>query len=383
MTIPHLSPSDLPGFGLALSTLLMVILYAIRMKKMGKAFPVLENTLANPSPHLPKVMVHVSLHNQANTLPAFLQSIRHQLHTPGGIAWWFTNDASTDEGPEMLKRFALENPNLEVQVFHNTKQMGKKTNLLSAIARCTEPVMLITDADVVLPPMWVAAMVSRLQTPGCMLVLGPVAQNLGSHKGLDGFQEVEYACLSAITLASANAGNPLLASACSMAFKPTALPEGGDWMKQDWSSGDDVFLLHAMVKAHGAQAVCAAAYANATVCTQPAPTLKAYFQQRMRWAGKSKAYPNHPTARLAALVWMTHALMAVCLFIYPSVGLAAWGIKLGADYRMFSHTGTLLGARPQIFWRCAAYSALQVPLYTFMGLAALFAPKENKAWSGA
>ncbi len=380
--MPFLSePAVLAGLGLVLATLIAVILYAIRIKSLLGAFPALEKTHALPPHHLPKVVVHVSLHNQAHTLPAFLHSIRQQLYPPGSVTWWFTNDASTDEGSEMLKRFAQENRDLDVHMFHNTKQMGKKANLLAAIARCTEPIMLLTDADVVLPPVWLAAMVSRLQNPGCALVVGPVAQNLGSHTGLDGFQEVEYACLSAITLASANAGNPLMASACSMAFKPACLPQGEEWMHREWSSGDDVFLLHAMVQQHGAQAVCAAVDAQATVCTQPAPSFVAYLKQRVRWAGKSKAYPAQATARFAALVWSVHALMAICFLLFPKPALAALAIKIASDYALFSQVGTRLGATPQPFWRCATYSALQVPLYTLVGIAALLAPKQNKGWT--
>ena len=75
-------------------------------------------------------------------------------------------------------------------------------------------------------------------------------------------------------------------------------------------SGDDMFLLEA-VKRKGYQ-IAVIDEPEYTAVVRPAPTWRAFFRQRMRWAGKAPKYIDKDIIRCGAVVAAANILQLLC-----------------------------------------------------------------------
>ena len=124
------------------------------------------------------------------------------------------------------------------------------------------------------------------------MICGPV--DIGPVRGLlSGLQSMEKAALMISAFAWSHIGYPLLASAANLAMRRSALMRIG---KDPWNrrlvSGDDVFLMHKVSKLNGKRAVLFLANRDILVRTMPESGLKAFFNQRIRWASKIPSMRN-------------------------------------------------------------------------------------------
>lgn len=117
------------------------------------------------------VLVWVAARNEAQNLPALLQSLAAQQ--TGNLSWAvvIANDDSTDQTWQVLEQARHTYPWLNtLDVLPGFKnQLIAKARVLSALDHWTQQYypsvthVLVTDADVLLPPSWIASMVAELQ----------------------------------------------------------------------------------------------------------------------------------------------------------------------------------------------------------------------------
>ncbi len=83
-----------------------------------------------------------------------------------------------------------------------------------------------------------------------------------------------------------------LANGAHLAFSKKAFLEVGGYQGgEQYASGDDMFLISKM-KEHFPEQVCFLKNPVEVSFTEPEYTLKAFLQQRIRWATKNRALPN-------------------------------------------------------------------------------------------
>lgn len=112
-------------------------------------------------------------------------------------------------------------------------------------------------------------------------------------------------------------GFPFIGSGAALAVRKNKLqPPHRRWLGPG-SSGDDVFLLHAIESKYGRQSLETLPYPNLSVVG--AGNLRLAIAQRLRWAGKS-IYYKQPTA-VAVSLW---------IFGWHSIGLIflAWPVEI-------------------------------------------------------
>ena len=117
-------------------------------------------------------------------------------------------------------------------------------------------------------------------------------------------------------------------------------------------SGDDMFLLEAM-KRRGYK-ISVIDTPDFTAVVRPALTWRAFFRQRMRWAGKAPKYTDKDILRCGALVVAANLLQLLC----PPVIL----IKFPIEYRL------ILKREPQTKWYVALLLEILYPLYLLISL---------------
>lgn len=146
----------------------------------------------------------------------------------------------------------------------------------------------------------------------------------GGNSLLERLQRAEYAAIQQITVDTALRGKPVMCSGANMIVNRCRWLESWEDLHPEIPSGDDMFLLESF-KHRGLRigVLDASAY---TAVVQPLTSWKAFFKQRMRWAGKAPHYTDPDIRRYAAIVLGANLLQLLC----PPVIL----IKFPLEYRL-------------------------------------------------
>lgn len=208
--------------------------------------------------------------------------------------------------------------------FQNENKSGKKAAIAAGISKATGDLILLTDADCRVGPAWVSAMVSYFQDEKNMMIFGPVSYF--PEKGLlNRFQSLEFLGLIASGAGAAMAGRPFMCNGANLAYRKEAfLQVGGYRGNERFISGDDVFLMHKMKQEFGNQAISFTKDLKTLVRTYPAPGLRAFFNQRIRWASKTKGYNDKLAAMTALTVFLFNFSIVVPFlagFFFPTLFL--------------------------------------------------------------
>ena len=144
---------------------------------------------------------------------------------------------------------------------------------------------------------------------------------------LERLQIAEYAAIQQLTIETAKRGHAVMCSGANLIAKRDRWLESYEDLHLEIPSGDDMFLLESF-KRRGLQiAVLDDPHYEAIV--RPHISWRAFFRQRMRWAGKAPAYTDRDILRCGAVVLGTNMLQLVC----PLVLL----VKFPIEYSLIKH----------------------------------------------
>jgi cellulose synthase/poly-beta-1,6-N-acetylglucosamine synthase-like glycosyltransferase len=192
-------------------------------------------------------------------------------------------------------------------------EQGKKAALIRGLNASNSELILTTDADCRVTPLWITEMADFYISKKVKLVFGSVLY-YKSNKMVDWFQELEYLSLVAAGAGFAGNGHPIFCSAASMGFERTSYLE---FVKETNSSlsasGDDVLFMLWLKKKYPGQARFIKS-CNSIVETKPAQSFKEFVNQRLRWTSKSRYYRD-PAIIITALIVYLESLTLLALLI--------------------------------------------------------------------
>ncbi|HMQ76151.1 MAG TPA: glycosyltransferase [Flavobacteriales bacterium] len=233
-----------------------------------------------------RMSVLVPARNEAGRISLLLQDLAAQAPVrPDEVI--VVDDASQDGTLAQARSMATRWPALRVLSLQGAH--GKKAALEAGMAVATHPVVLFTDADVRCGPGRLAAFGRAWAFSAPDLLLGPVF--LREAHGLMGrYQREEQAVLLGVGAGSALCGTALLANGANLAVRRSVFEAmGGYAADRHWASGDDMFLLRRVQRSGGR--IAFVAEPAAAVEVEPAAGVLDWARQRLRWAGKLRAYP--------------------------------------------------------------------------------------------
>ena len=219
----------------------------------------------------------------------------------------------------------------------NDDNLGKKHALSKLIHAATTEYVWLHDDDVILPP---AATEPVRQPEGRSVFCQPKA--VCQHSGLTGeadliilplrmessplqggseggvrvleaLQIAEYAAIQELTMRTAKAGRAVMCSGANLIVRRDAWLACEPDLHPEIPSGDDMFLLEAMKKR--GYKISVIDEPDFTAVVRPAPTWRAFFRQRMRWAGKAPKYTDPDILRCGALIVAANLLQLLCPLI--------------------------------------------------------------------
>ena len=198
----------------------------------------------------------------------------------------------------------------------NDDNLGKKHALSKLIRAAQTEYVWLHDDDVVWPP---AAKKPNLTFPkgkehSADLYILPLMMESSLPLGRDGvgslLQIAEYAAIQELTMRTAKAGRAVMCSGANLIVRREAWLECEGDLHPEIPSGDDMFLLEAM-KRRGMK-IAVIDEPDYTAVVRPAPTWRALWRQRMRWAGKAPKYTDKDIIRCGALVAAANMLQLLC-----------------------------------------------------------------------
>ena len=316
--------------------------------------------IPSPDGPLPRVAVVVAARNEERLITTLLEGLSQQDYPADLLEIIIVNDNSTDRTPIVVSEFIeslRQHSAIVIRLIFNPFP-GKKRAIRYGIEKSSGELVLTTDADCTVGPGWVsahagayasgendhvAAYASAGENPEAVafgagsadMIVGEVYQE--APRGFVAlFGMFEFSALQSITEAAVVAGRPVMCNAANMSFRRDVYLRHSGELRADLPSGDDMFLLHAVMGAGGR--VRYAGSSAAAVETAGAVTAAALLRQRARWASKTYYYSDAATLSLAAATAacnaaVTAAAVASIISIAHLPLLAAlYGLRLVPDY---------------------------------------------------
>lgn len=251
---------------------------------------------------LDDISVIIPFRNESQRIIPLLEAIKNSKLLPNHI--YFTNDHSTDNSFELISN-AINNDKISLLVLPE-KIEGKKSAIAYTINHfVTTKFVLTLDADTYFSPNYFKQLETLAYSE---LTILPV--QMTGKKILTSCFSYDYSVLNTVNRIAYGYSNPILASGANLLFsvekylKYNRLEDHKNYL-----SGDDQFLLNNFISNN--IEIGYSSQVDLIVNTQSPESIKAFFQQRVRWFQKNNASSN----RFSNLILILNALVQLTFFI--------------------------------------------------------------------
>jgi glycosyltransferase involved in cell wall biosynthesis len=252
----------------------------------------------------------IPFRNEAENLPNLLQSIEKLNYPIENFEVILVDDESTDG-------FRVASCGFRVLTVENERLTNspKKDAIQTAIKHSKFDWIITTDADCVVPENWLLDLNNYIQNTKKEMVCGPVFFKNKSNF-LNDFQQIEMISLQAVTIGSFDFDLAFMCNGANFAYSKNFFQQlNGFDGNEKIASGDDVFLMQKAVK-NFPDEVGFLVKQDFQVITNSAESWSQLFQQRVRWAGKSKAYTASFGKFVALIVFLANLAFIISLILF-------------------------------------------------------------------
>jgi poly-beta-1,6-N-acetyl-D-glucosamine synthase len=284
---------------LAVISIVVTLLYMFKMgmyRYNWNKYPVFDVTEQQPSVGMSVV---VAFRNEENSLLQLLYSLNKQVYPEALREVILVNDHSDDRSMQIAEDFARAHPGFHC-LSNGKDENGKKAAVLKGVNSAAFSLIVITDADCSMGDNWLStfsAIYSRLNSG---MIIGLVDMEV--KPGLfNRFQEIEFLSLVASGAAAAAGGRPIYCNAANLAFRKELFLSYADPLSMTVPSGDDTLFMLQVKQDPSARIILLKSVAG-IVTTNGAGNIREFFNQRSRWASKSRYYTDRDILYTAGLV---------------------------------------------------------------------------------
>lgn len=240
-------------------------------------------------PYFPFVSIVIAARNEETNITKCLNAILAQNYPQDKYEIILVDDFSEDETFVLAENLAKKNHSL--RIFSLSQNAGKKAAIAYAISKAKGEIILQTDADCVMQKDWVKTMMAFF-TEKTALVSGPVQLVSNDNQLFIHLQIWEFMGLNLLGGGAMNQGRPNMCNGANLAFRKVVFEEVNGFQGIDKvASGDDELLLQ-KIDALKKYEIHYAFDKNAIVQTSVQETFRKFWQQRVRWVSKARAYQN-------------------------------------------------------------------------------------------
>ncbi len=269
-----------------------------------------------------KITFLIPFHNEEKRILPLINSL-NEIKPGKNIELIFIDDHSTDDTVNVL----MKKLKVAHQCVRNNLPKGKKYAIKYGVSIAPYENIVTWDADIIVSAAYLDTLSTMVFTD---LVVMPV--QMRSSKLIGKLAGVEFSFLQSFGFGLAGFGLPVLCYGANLGFKKEAfLSIDKDRLDYDQASGDDLFLLKAMLEAK--RNVTVYSHGKLEVKTKAPAKFRKIIQQRQRWY--SKMGPLFNASSLSALILLvTVQIMAVVSLVFAffnPVFFLLLGIKFLAE----------------------------------------------------
>lgn len=312
--------------------LILILLLAIGVKKLKVFVGFKGHQQSNFS-------IIIPFRNEAQNLNILLESLKNIQYPKEQFEIVLVNDASDDTSVQIVESFMLRHPTIQIKLLHNDLKAvsPKKEALEIAIKTAKFEWIITTDADCIVPNLWLQSLNEFITSSKCDMIVAPVVFT-SNHTFLQDFQQLDFLSLMGATQGGFAIGYPFLCNGANFCYRKSVFMDvDGYEGTKNLASGDDIFLMEKFLNSNKHSVKYLKSY-DAVVKTQPQKTLDEFINQRIRWASKAVAYKNK-SGKIVGIVVLAMNFLLVISFIFlflkwisPVEFLLCWMLKTGVDY---------------------------------------------------
>lgn len=285
---------------------LLFLAYGILVNFYRYAWERIKEETPSSDEKLPFFSIIIPARNEEKNIGHLLQALAQLQYPREKMECIVVDDHSEDGTAAVAARF----PQVKlISLREEGINSYKKKAIETGIANAKGDWILTTDADCIPGPGWLSKMAGHARLKNAVMLVAPVQIR---HNGslLPVFQSMDFMILQTITGAVVSRKWLSMCNGANLAYRREAFYtvngfEGIDRI----ASGDDMLLLHKIWQQFP-DGVYYVKAKEAIVETAAAPSWRAFFQQRIRWASKAVKYEDKGFLPVLLLVYFFN-----CCFI--------------------------------------------------------------------
>jgi cellulose synthase/poly-beta-1,6-N-acetylglucosamine synthase-like glycosyltransferase len=229
----------------------------------------------------PSVSIIVAARNEEESIGDCLASILDIDYPVEKFEIIAVNDGSTDKTVEIMNSFAGKHPHCKI--IHTKPSKGNlrgKTNALSqGISASTGEIIMFTDADCRVPPMWVRETVRRFDDQTG--IVGGYTLLRGT-KPFHGIQALDWLFLFSLASSTIGWGIPLTVIGNNLSIRRKSYDTTGGFEKIPFSVTEDYALVQAIIRSSEYR-VKFPINEKTLIRSKPCSTWRDLYRQKERW----------------------------------------------------------------------------------------------------
>lgn len=296
-----------------------------------------------------EISVIIPFRNEAENLPQLIQSLNQLLIFPREIIW--VNDHSEDDFATCFQQLSVPFKTSTIHLASGDE--GKKTAIRAGISDAQGKYILTWDADIVVSKNYFRQLAQTPLTDFLVLPVSMPGKTISQF-----FFELDFQYLNALNVAISGHLKPIAASGANLLFNKEIFEEIDSFEDHaDVASGDDVFLLQDFKR--NKKEIELALHPDLQAKTQAPQTWDAFFQQRLRWIGKSRKVGDKVANYLGVIGMVYHVGFWLMFFTD-----ASWKQLLILTVVKMTLDATLL--LPYLFILKRAWVGFFLPLFSLL-----------------
>lgn len=261
-----------------------------------------------------RISIIIPARNEADNIAACIGSIVRNDYPAGLYEIIVVDDHSADNTAGVVG--SLNIPNLKCLRLSDFVQPDevvtapKKKALAVGISQGTGQLILTTDADCILPPLWLSQMSEIYQRENPVMIVAPVAFTANG-RIVELFQSLDFLSMQGVTAAAHRLKLGGMSNGANLGFSRAAFSSVGGYEGIDHLASGDDFLLMMKLRQRYPDRIAYLKSEDAIVSTTPQPDWNSFLQQRIRWASKSGKYDDRKLTAILALIYLFNLLFPV------------------------------------------------------------------------
>jgi cellulose synthase/poly-beta-1,6-N-acetylglucosamine synthase-like glycosyltransferase len=295
----------------------------------------------------PFISVVIAARNEESNLTGCLESLAQQTYDASKFEIIVVDDGSTDNTASVCSSFLSRDPKVRLIRAHENEYLRGKANALAqAIDVAAGEIILITDADCLVPHTWVEQ-TARRYADDIGLVGGFTLQRASN--AFEGMQSLDWAFILGMAAATAGLGNPLGSIGNNLSFRKAAYDQVGGYRKLKFSVTEDYTLVQAIIGTKQWKYLYPLDPEH-LVESKPCPDFSSLIHQKHRW-GKGGLDMKFAGFVIMTIGFLMHIALFMALY-WGEIAQAALSLALKstADYVFLYRLLKRLHRREELRW---------------------------------